>query len=64
MITQETFTMRCLDGVVRRYDQGGKRVFGPIEGEPDIDLKPEIPQVEHVRKANEDDKKRQHERVR
>jgi len=58
MITQETFTIQALDGVVRRYDQCGKRVFGPIEGEPDIDLKPEIPQVEHVRKANEEDRKR------
>lgn len=58
MITQETFTMRCLDSVVRRYDLHGKRVFGLIEGEPDIDLKPEIPQVEHVLRANEDDKKR------
>lgn len=58
MITQETFTIRALDGVTRRYDQSGKRVFGLIEGEPDIDIKPETSQAEHARRANEQDRKK------
>ena len=54
MITQETFTIRALDGVTRRYDQSGKRVgLGTFEGEPDITLTYEVPQADHVIRANE-----------